>query len=133
MHAPPRLISRTGPGVHSADFDHVSRSGKFDISRTGPGVHSMDFDHASRSGKFNPEDHVPPVGGPVWQREDMTTLDDGKDLTYDEQEEKDDIFSAEPKPYVDGSGGSKSGHMISRNKSSMYHSQEVKYPPVDDK
>lgn len=37
----PRVISRSGPGVHSAEFNHVSRSGKFDISRSGPGMHSM--------------------------------------------------------------------------------------------
>lgn len=66
----------------------------------------------------------------------MTDLDDGRDLAYDEQEEKDDIFSAEPKPMHDlAHVGEKSsgGHLITRNKSSMYHSQEVKYPSHDEK
>lgn len=60
----------------------------------------------------------------------MNAFDDGRDLTYDEQEEKDDIFSAEPKPFHENAhvGQQSTGRLISRNKSSMYHSQEVKYP-----
>jgi hypothetical protein len=146
LSAAPRQIQRNGPGVHSAEFDHASRSGKFSngISRDGPGMHSFDCTHASRSGKFNPDaapegkDDSAPPGAPVWRSDKMADLDDGRDLTYDEKEENGDIFCAEPKPFEDtqhphGHHESGQGHMISRNKSSMMHSQEIKYPSVDDK
>jgi hypothetical protein len=145
LSAAPRQIQRNGPGVHSAEFDHASRSGKFStgITRDGPGVHSFDYSHASHSGKFNPGaapegklgDAVP-AAAPVWRSDKMADLDDGRDLTYDEKEENGDIFCAEPKPFEETqhhqsfAGEPK---MISRNKSSMYHSQEIKYPSVDDK
>lgn len=135
----PKIIQRTGPGVHSAEFDHASHSGKFTISRDGPGMHSFDCAHATRSGKFSGHisaDTKPigdivsaPAGGPVWRSDKMTGLDDGRDLTYDEKEESDDIFSAEPKPYLESHHQSSVGEekLITRNKSNMYHSQEVKY------